>query len=214
MSLNNKPLVGKIFFIDFDDVLLDTKSFKNDYFKVFEKFGISAEKAEAEYKKMREQIAVYDLDTHISFIKKTFPGLEREPAKKVLYDFFGNSSKYVFKDSQPFLSFLKSHDCRIELITTGDPWVQKKKVFSSGLKDFFGKIHYVDTDYKSNWIKKSLRGKKDFFVFIDDKPKPLQDVKENFPNSLVIQIIRHNGALKSDTADKIVYNLGQVKKIL
>ena len=70
MSVNSKPLISKIFFIDFDDVLLNTKSFKNDYFKVFEKFGISAEKAGAEYKKMRDQITIYDLDTHISFLKR------------------------------------------------------------------------------------------------------------------------------------------------
>ena len=135
-------------------------------------------------------------------------------AGRGLYDFFGRSSQYVFQDSQPFLIFLKDRDCRIELITTGDPWVQKKKVSSSGLKDFFHKIHYVDTDYKSNWIKKSLRGKKVFFVFIDDKLKPLQDVKENFPDSLVIQMIRYEGLPKCDTADKIVENFSRLKKIL
>lgn len=201
-------------FIDLDDVLLDTREFKNVYFKTFVKFGISTDKAKEAYAKMRQRLGIYDLKTHLEFLRENYPDLPIGKIKKAIADLYGKSGSYVFKDAKPLLEYIRKKKWVIFLISSGDPKLQKRKVKSSDLQDFFQKVHYANSDHKSRWIKKSLGEDKKDFVFIDDKKAAVEDVKKAYPQSLVIQVVRYADQEKSGLVDVIVKDLKEVKILL
>ncbi|MDP3710774.1 MAG: HAD family hydrolase [bacterium] len=211
--LNKKSQERKIF-IDFDVTLLNTRLFKNAYFKEFEKFGISGKDAKEAYEVMKKIIGKDNPYFHAAYLGKRYPKVDTKRLKAALINFRKQSKNYVFKDVQTFLKYLIINKWRVELLSIGYRSAQNKKVQGSGLTKFFHKVHVVDSDNKSDHLKKILKKPDDHFVFIDDNIYLVDDVKKNFPKSTVIQIIRYSHQLKSDKVDHVVGNMNQAKHIL
>lgn len=204
----------KLIFIDFDDVLFNTRAFKKNYFRVFSRFGVPARKAIEAYLEMRKDIGRDDPRIHIARLKKQYHSLRGAELENALYRLRGRGREYVFKDVVPFLRSLRGSGRRMELISSGDPRVQRKKILSSGLNRCFnGKIHLVDNDYKSKTVKEVFGRKKTAFVFIDDKKTTVDEIKKTFPYSFVIQVVRHRDQERARAADLVVRSLKELHRL-
>lgn len=208
---NSQP---KKIFIDFDVTLLNTRLFKKDYFKEFEKFGVAAKKAEEAYEEMKKKIGKDNPFFHANHLKKDHPNLDIKNLKRSLIRFRSQSKKYIFEDVPPFLNYLLKNKWRVELLSIGYRPAQRKKVRGSGLANFFHKIHVIDSDNKSDHLKKILKKPDDHFVFIDDNIHLVEDVKKNFPKAMVMQILRYPQQEKSGKVDYLIKNLREAQSIL
>lgn len=210
----NKYSQPKKIFIDFDVTLLNTRLFKKDYFREFKKFGVGAKKAEEVYEEMKKRIGKDNPYFHADLLKKSHKNLDTRNLKKALLNFRNQGRKYIFDDVHPFLKFLLNNKWRVELLSIGYRPAQRKKVQGSGLANFFHKIHVIDSDNKSDHLKKILKKPDNHFVFIDDNINLVDDVKKNFPKATVMQILRYSRQEKSKKADYVVKNLGEVVTII
>lgn len=201
-------------FIDLDDVLMDTRAFKEVFFEAFAAFGVSKDIVRKAYLDTRETKESYNLRDHLHNISKSVPGLNIKDAGKELLVFSRRSAEFIFPDAISFLTYLRENGWRAELVSTGDKKMQLGKIKALGIENFFARIHFADSNKKSRWVRTALHHPKDFFVFLDDKAEAVDDVKKEFPESAAIQILRRKNQKKSAGADAIVENLKEARKIL
>lgn len=207
-------------FIDFDDVLFNTKKFKKDYFSIFKKNGISKKVFEDCYYDESEEgkdVKKYDPIRHVKkaceISKVRIDVLQRDIDR-----FITDTNRYVFSDADDFLSSFRKKDlCLVSFSKTKFQWF---KIFKSGIAGNFKKIEIVD-ELKSNIIGKIIRKeklKKDSDIyFIDDRAEQIRDVKIRFPQIKTILMKRKEGRYKDQRnkyCDFECSSLKQAKKII
>jgi len=184
-------------FIDFDDVLFNTKVFKNDIQNVFERNGISEKVFNRYYKddsvkKGDEKIRKYDPKEQIKRIKKA--GFETKKIEKEIVRLLGNTRKYLFADGIDFLKKLKKEE--LYIVSFGDKKFQGEKINNSGIVKYFRKILIVDVS-KAVGIRKILSKKNiepgEALIFLDDRVKFLKDIKKSYPGMVTFHMVRGEG---------------------
>lgn len=207
-------------FIDFDDVLFNTKSFIFDYRKIFVKNGVPEEIFEKYYK---DKSAKGDLR-----VKKHNPREQVEKIKKLGYETSGieremsellkNTGSYLFKDSQKFVEKFKDED--LYIVSFGDKKFQKEKIVNSGISHYFKKIVIADVS-KAVGIKNILKNKKtemgEPLIFIDDRVKFLEDIKKTYPGMITILMQRAEGRFfdeRNESCNFTAENFSQVLDII
>ncbi len=204
-------------FLDFDDVLFNTASFKEELIKIFLKNKVSRKNFLASYKDYpvvtKSGLKKYNPFKQIKILKNNLK-IDETKIKKDLKNFLTKLSKFVFQDVKTFLSSYHQKD--IFIISYGKTNFQQNKIKNCGLKKFCGKIIVTDK-LKSDEIKKILENKKELFIFIDDRISQINAVKKNFPQAVTFFMKRSSGRFndkKTKYADYEVKNLTEVKKII
>lgn len=208
-------------FIDFDDVLFNTKDFKNDIRRIFEKNGVSEKIFSKYYKefptrKKKGEIRKYNPREQIRKIKKLgikIGGIERD-----FSNLLKKSKKYIFNDGIKFLNKFKKEE--LYIVSYGDKKFQTEKIENSGIGNYFKKILIADTS-KAVGIRKALRNKNiepgEAIIFIDDRVKFLRDIKKSYPGMVTIHMKRKEGRFfdkKTRYCDFEAENFDEAIKIL
>lgn len=184
-------------FIDFDDVLFDTRSFYEGIKNIFLKNGISEELFKKYYRDPREKnekgiIRKYNPRKQIQRIKAQ--GYEIGKIEKEFSRLVKNTKKYIFKDGVTFLKELRNED--LYIVSYGNKKFQKEKIINSGISGYFKKISIADNT-KAIAIRKILKNKKiktgDALIFIDDRAKFLRDIKKSYPGMVTFLMKRPEG---------------------
>ena len=172
-------------FIDFDDVLFNTKQFIADVKGVFERNGVSEEifkkyYKDLEIKKGEGTVRKYNPYKQIERIKAQ--GFETGKIEKEFPELIKDTRKYLFEGALPFLEEMKNED--LYIVSFGDKRVQEEKINNSGISGYFKKILIVDVS-KAVAIRKILKDKSikkgEALIFIDDREKFLKDIKKSYP---------------------------------
>ncbi|MDP3725378.1 MAG: HAD hydrolase-like protein [Nanoarchaeota archaeon] len=200
-------------FIDFDGVLFDIARHKREYFRFFERYGISRIEARREYEKMKKEIGRDDQKHYISRLKEKHPRLRSEKILRAIHVFKGKSAPCVYKEARPFLMKLKRIDFELHLVTSGNKKFQKRKCETSGLMKFFDRIHILENDNKGVFIR-GLASPREIVVFLDDKQSVVDDVKKHIPRAIILQVARHKSDIRSRRADKVVRNLREALRCI
>jgi FMN phosphatase YigB (HAD superfamily) len=207
-------------FIDFDDVLFDTRRFIFDIKKIFAESGVSEEIFEKYYKdktrKNDNKIGKYNPYKQIRKIKKL--GFETKKIEIRMNELLKNTARYLFKDGINFLKKFK--DEYLYIASFGDKHFQKERIINSGIGKYFKKIIVVDVS-KAIGIKRILRGKNiepgEAIIFIDDRVKFLEDIKKSYPGMVTFLMKRPEGRYgdeKTKYCDFEVANFDDVIKII
>ena len=201
-------------FIDFDGVLFDIARHKREYFRLFEKHGISSREAKRVYDEMKRAIGKDDQRYYVARLKER--GLRLTPAEAMrdIYAFKGRGASSVYKEARPFLSALKRSGFELHLVTSGDKILQKQKVMTSGLAEYFDNIHMLDSNDKVSVIGK-YSDRRFFSFFLDDRASIVEGVKNNLPYVRVLHMVRgRGGESPSKQADAVVSNLREALRII
>jgi FMN phosphatase YigB (HAD superfamily) len=204
--------------IDFDDALFFTKAFKEDFIKIFKKFGVSDEQFHKSYKAYKtikhKNISQYDPAKQIKILEDE-AGIDGKALSKSLDNFLANTSRFVFKDVSPFLKSTKKEN--LYLISFGSARFQKMKMKGTKIMKYFKKVRVTDK-LKSEAISGLLGKNKNVeFVFIDDRIDQIEPVKKAYPRCVTVLLRRKEGRYqhkKNGSADFEVKNLSEVNKIL
>ncbi|HAR99544.1 MAG: hypothetical protein US57_C0005G0030 [Candidatus Moranbacteria bacterium GW2011_GWC2_37_73] len=207
-------------FIDFDDVIFNTKKFREDLEALFDLNGVSKEIFQKYYADPKDQRAI-----------KTFnPWLQAERIGRVMdfdvnklteaiNEFVLDISKYVFVDVVDFANILGSKN--IYVVSYGDLEFQHKKIDGSMIGKYLDNI-VVTENLKSEIISKIIAEdnleKNEEIFFLDDRIEQIRDVKEKFPEIISILVKRPEGRYqemqKEDCCDYEVHNLMEAEKII
>lgn len=210
--MRKKPQNQKLIFIDFDDVLLNTKTFRKE---LFSGLGVPYKYAVKCYVEMQNTRGRYDPHPYFMFIRRCYPNMRYRLLMRMLNAKQMRTRRHVFADSEKFLRWLRKDGWRIELVSSGNYAMQKRKILGSGLAKFFHKIHIVPiTRAKGREIRRVLNGRRGNFVFIDDVKIIVDDVKKLHPEAFVFQMRRRRDREKSNRVDAVVKNFSQAVNIL
>lgn len=209
-------------FIDFDDVLLNTKKFIKNFRKIFKENGISElvfRKYYYDYpiRQKGGRLKKYDSIEHVKRIKKEL-GMDTRKLEKDLKKFIETAEKYVFSDVEQFLLNLRKDD--LYLVSYAKTKFQEDKIKNSGLAKHFKGIIILDkmkSDALKSIIKKDKISKKEKLYFIDDRVEQVSDVKRNIPALKTLLMRRKEGRysdMRSRYCDFEVKNLKEAAKII
>ncbi|KKQ53492.1 MAG: hypothetical protein US70_C0003G0035 [Parcubacteria group bacterium GW2011_GWD2_38_11] len=208
-------------FIDFDDVIFNTKKFKTDFKNMFIENGISDEIFDKYYNDPNDPRAIKTFDPwrQIECIYNNESGIDKEKLNKLVYEFIADMSAYIFADVADFVRAVGAEN--ISIVSFGEREFQTKKVLNSGIGKFIPKIVITDTS-KAEAIAKILENEKgnssEGMFFLDDRVEQIHNIKENFPDMITILIKRPEGRYqemqKEDCCDHEVHNLKEAQKII
>lgn len=194
-------------FIDFDDVLFNTKKFIIEYIKIFKKYGVSEEIFRKYYYDGKEtKLKRYDLNGHLERISRN---LNIDNLKKDINKFLFNTRKFIFSDVKKTLKSLGKYD--LYILSYGDKEFQNIKIKNSGIANFFKKI-IISSKNKTFALKENKP-----FYFLDDRVSHLKDMKKKYPFATTILIKRKNGRYddkRNRYCDFEIKNLSEMKKII
>lgn len=207
-------------FIDFDDVIFNTKKFRDDLADVFFNNGIVRDVYEETYYDPEDDrsLKVYDPRAQIVRIKKKIDIDEKKLAESIDL-FMKDTSVYVFGD---FISFV---DCfgreNIHVISFGNKDFLEEKIKSSGIRKYADNIFLTDglkSMIISEMMKMSGEKFKEKLFFIDDRAEQIADIKEKFPQIMTILLKRPEGRYQDTKEEKIcdfeAHDLKEAREII
>ncbi|KKP96309.1 MAG: hypothetical protein US25_C0011G0007 [Candidatus Moranbacteria bacterium GW2011_GWE1_36_7] len=208
-------------FIDFDDVIFNTKNFKHDFKNMFFENGISNEIFDKYYNDPNDSRAIKTFDPWLQ-IERIYDNeveVDREKLNNLVRKFISDMSGYIFVDVLAFVNIVGVKN--IFIVSFGEREFQTKKVLNSGIGKFIPNIVITDTS-KAEAIAKILENEKnntsENIFFIDDRSEQIRDVKEKFPNVITVLVKRPEGRYqemqKEDCCDYEAHNLKEVEKII
>ena len=104
-----------LIFLDFDDVIFNTKKFREDLFGIFSAYGISREEYENSYYDPNDQspVKMHSIGDQIQRLQKN-NFFDEKYLRKDLENFFTkNTSHYVFADVFDFAASHKNDEMRV-----------------------------------------------------------------------------------------------------
>ena len=205
-----------LIFLDFDDVLFNTRKFKDDYFDLFKKRGVTKDVFEKFYYDPldKRNTKSYSPIGHIKRVCRQAQ-LNYSEFEEDVMQFTRNTDRYVFNDTIKFLeNFSKKELCLISFSKTN---FQKSKIFNSGITKYFNQIEIVD-ELKGKAIKKIIKLKSsdisERIYFIDDRVEHLTDAKIKNPNIITIFLLRKEGRHRDRRNKFCDYKVTSTREIL
>lgn len=207
-------------FLDFDDVLFNTKQFFADYQLVFARFGVSGEMFERTYAKARKNesgVDGYKYDRHMSILAEE-EGMQSAVVRAGVDSFVQNLQQYVFPDVREFLKERKKNGDALYIISTGSPDFQRKKIVSAGLLEYFTEVAIAGEDKIPEFVrmmKNAHMGEKVWFF--EDRTEHIGGIKQALPQVKTILVSRPEGRYhdaKTRWCDFEVHNLNEVREII
>ncbi|HRY82815.1 MAG TPA: HAD hydrolase-like protein [Candidatus Moranbacteria bacterium] len=203
-------------FIDFDDVLFDTREFVIDYKKIFKSYGINEKIYDKYYynypANKNKSFKKYNSKMHVREIGKNFP-INARKIEKNITNFIKNTRKYIFKDVYKFVNRFSKKD--LYIISFPKIGFQETKIKNSGINKYFEKS--ISTSGLKSKIIKNLIKKNEIVYFIDDRLESVENVKKKIPSVVTILLGRKEGRHKysgKGNFDFRAVNLREVFKII
>jgi FMN phosphatase YigB (HAD superfamily) len=207
-------------FIDFDDVIFNTRKFTKSYKRIFKMHGINEETYEKYYydypANVGKDFKKYHPGMHIRAIGKNLP-IDAIKLENDIINYIKSTKKYVFRDVSKFIKQFNKKN--LYLISFPDIKFQEAKIKNSGIKKYF-KQSVLTSGLKSNAICKLIKKEKinkENIYFIDDRTKHIEDVKKILPKAIAILLNRKEGRHEyrgRGAADYEAKNLREVLKII
>lgn len=203
-------------FLDFDDSLFNTRKFRGKLIEIFLKNGVSRKDFFGTYydypQKTPSGLKKYSPNRQIKLLEKRL-NINSAKIRKDLQKLVKNTKQFVFSDARDFLkSFKKSN---LYLVSYGYTNFQREKIKNCGLIREFRSV--VISDGNKNEVVKRFAGKKENFVFVDDRVENISNVKKHFPGSLTFLLKRKEGRYNDKRGKAVDFeakNLKEVKTII
>lgn len=210
-----------IIFIDFDDVLFNTKDFSAYLKEFFAKAGIDQELFQKYYYdsngQVKDKVRLFDPDGLFLRLEK----YEKIDTSKIRHDFetkLQDLERFVFEDATDFLVTMGKEN--LQLISFGLTSWQQNKIKGSGI-DKLVENFVITEKPKAQEIGQLLAqiklGVEEKIFFIDDRAEHLKDVKKAFPQIITIFLCRKEGRYcdqKNEFCDWQAHDLKEAEEII
>lgn len=193
-----------LFVFDFDGVLVDSYScLPSIYEKLAKYFGIKSKKFVKEGIALEDKydaMGIYDRQKWWQTFFKKYGVMDISNALQIFWEERIKRSK-LMENCIEILEWLeKKHILAIVAGNDGIKSMKRKRIEKSGLSPFFNDILIVGEDVNSKvdgilYLMKKYKLEERDIVFIDDKPSPINEVKNKLRNVIAMRI-KYTGILK------------------
>ncbi len=200
-------------FLDFDDVVFNTKEFLAVLKKIFKEAGVSEETFLATYQELRDEGNgvgfCYRFDAHVNKLTS----VDKETLLARLEEAISNTEDFVFRDVYPFLEGVRQKGYTINILSFGDEHFQAKKIYNTGLGSLVDRI-IVTKESKECILQKEgfMANKGDWFF--DDRLKFLESMKIAFPLMQTVLVTRAEGRFQEEKTKLCDYQANSLKDAL
>ncbi|MCK5332290.1 hypothetical protein KAJ41_00305 [Candidatus Parcubacteria bacterium] len=175
--------------LDFDDTIFNTFGMLEELAGVFEKVGFSKEEFFQTYQKTTDRVGDFDLETAINIFEEN-KAFDREKVKKELNLIIEKADNFVYCDFFNFIRNFKKEE--LLLLSFGTTDFQKYKIEKSGIVPYFNEV-IITSRSKADDIENISKKHNGNIVFIEDKARIIDEVKEKNPDVVTMKIIRRQG---------------------
>ncbi|MDD5396820.1 MAG: hypothetical protein PHW24_02045 [Candidatus Moranbacteria bacterium] len=206
-------------FIDFDDVILNTKDFSGGLKIFFESHEVSPELFKKHYYDPNDtsEVKLFDPDGLLSRLEEN-EKMDVTALRRGLSQHLADMDSFVFADVDDFLNFVGKENAY--LISFGLPSFQNEKIIGSGIDRLVSGC-VVTKGSKAEAIKSVIEKMKidvnEEMIFIDDRLEQIQDIKKTFPNMHTFLLCRKEGRYcdqKNGYCDFEVHDLEEAMEII
>jgi hypothetical protein len=216
-TMNSDLSTKNRIFLDFDDVLFNTRDFRHDLKAILQQYGVQPEvyeetRSQAYTEAAFEKGACYNIEKHILTLKQECKNLDVVAATQDVMKFLCNLKKYVFSDVVNFLHSYSKES--LYLLTFGGKDFQEKKIQGSQLMHSFGTVS-ITQGSKAQALKRIISSGQNYFL--DDRVRYFQEIKEIQLPITTIFVNRPEGRyhdVKNMYCDFEVQNLNEAKRII
>lgn len=206
-------------FLDFDDVLFNTRAFIEDMKGVFEECGISKELYQTAYREVKigfdQGERTYDFDAHIKKLQQ-YCSFDETKLRDKIQTFIGNGKRFLFPDTENFLFSCKKDNCLLFILSFGTSDFQRAKIVGTGIEAFVENI-IITPDNKVDHLRRTVGNENSGVWFFDDRVKYLEGVKRAFPMVKTVFVKRVEGRYHDESnefCDYVVSSLAEGEKII
>jgi FMN phosphatase YigB (HAD superfamily) len=206
-------------FIDFDDVIFNTKQFRDYLGKFYAENGVSHELVQKYYYDSGDANPIKVFNPWGLFARlEKYEGMDISKLRENFENQLKELDRFVFADAKPFL--IKIGKENVHLVSFGLPNFQENKIVGSGINELVSSFSITE-NLKARMISEILEkekikpGKK--IVFIDDRVEQIEDVKKTLPDAVTIFLHRQEGRYhdqKTDYCDYEVHSLQEAEEII
>ena len=161
------------YIFDFDDVLFNTKKFKEIIFKCLEKVGISQNTEEQYYKEFMSTGEPFSLKKFLSSLLVR-EGKKENVTESIYQQIMSSSTNLGNTELLKIVQKIGRNNCYI--VTNGDKEFQLDKINRVDIASFFSEIIVVPGSKKDAIEKICAKHKNEKVIFIDDKVKFFEDL--------------------------------------
>lgn len=207
-------------FIDFDDVIFNTKQFKHDFKSMFIESGISSEIFDKYYNDPNDARTVKTFDPwkQIERIHAELD-IDTEKIANLVNSYISDISAYVFDDVDDFVRKIGAEN--ICVLSFGEKEFQTKKIMNSKIGNLICNL-VVTEELKSDSIMRILSrddaGESEEIFFLDDRIEQIDDIKKKIPRIKTILIKRPEGRYqemkKDECCDYEAHSLKEAKDLI
>jgi FMN phosphatase YigB (HAD superfamily) len=206
-------------FIDFDDVIFNTKEFSIYLKAFFASHGVSAELYQKHYYNPNDNNTIKLFDPHGLFLRlEEHEKMDVSALRKDFSLLLNDLSDFVFSDVIDFLDFAGKEN--VYLISFGLPIFQNEKIVACGVHNLVSGC-VVTGGSKAEAIRKVMDQLKidpdEKIIFIDDRVEQVQDIKRAFPSATTFLLCRKEGRYcdqKNDYCDYEIHDFKQAQEII
>lgn len=206
-------------FIDFDDVIFNTKKFSLYLRNFYNDNGISQELIQKHYYDPNDgnQVKLFDPEGLFSRLEK-HEKIETKNLRENFSQQMKNLSAFVFEDVVDFLNFSGKEN--VFLVSFGLPVFQNEKIIATGIDKLVNGCVVtkgLKSDAIKNVIEKMKIDPKERIIFIDDRVQQINEVKNVLHNAETFFLCRKEGRYcdqKNEYCDYEVRNLKEAQEII
>lgn len=209
-------------FLDFDDTIFNTKSFRSDLEKTFVLCGVSEDIFHSSYEKVKQAhtsqnaITTYDFDSHLAYLAKHYD-IDPQCLVDHVDELLTRSGEYIFSDVLDFFSWAKSREANLFLVSYGTSSFQEKKIVHSRVETFLS-CSVIGSENKGEVVSRFLEklSQKSAW-FVDDRIFYIREVKKKNPQVKTILLKRDQSRYndkRDETCDFEASDLEEVRRIL
>lgn len=206
-------------FVDFDDVLFNTRDFTSYLKEIFREFEISDELFHQTYEEVKMNTGgkdfSYNFENHVQILK-SYLGFDATALLEKLQATIKDTSRFLFSDSLSFLESLKNQGHSILVLSFGDTDYQGRKIGGSGIEKFADGIIITQESKESALQKQQLRQNESAYFF-DDRVHFLEGAKKIFPSLSTVLVSRPEGRYtdeRNEFCDYQVFSLTEGKSVI
>jgi len=173
------------YYLDFDYTLFDTYAFRQGLYEILEANGLDKTYLAITPEMKTNGQQLLNIKALFKSLSKT-KNIPLENFLQPLEELYNKCNEFVYDDTVEFISYLKSKNHKLYVLTWGEKEFQKEKLKASKLYDYFDEIIYaeqlkytLDLDYENG-------------IFVDDSIRDLEGLYEKNAKQ-VFRIKRKNG---------------------
>jgi FMN phosphatase YigB (HAD superfamily) len=207
---------GMKIFLDFDDVVFNTKEFLVLLKSVFLEFGVSEEVFTATYKELRADGGgkgfCYRFDAQIAKIA-AIQEVNKEGLLESLEKILADTSAFIFPDVQHFLQTAKTQGYCVDILSFGDEHFQAQKIMNSGVAVLVDRV-MVTQESKEIILQNEQLDVNETTWFLDDRLHFLEGMKQAFPFMKTVLVSRPEGRFEEEKSDLCDYQTTSLKQAI